>query len=139
MYGTPEYESNKLTEIEKAAELIQIGDEQLKELLTEGDENLSGGEAQRVAIARAMMAQGDVLVADEPTANLDIVTAKKVFENIINTSASVLFTTHDPNLLHYADEVYMMEDGRIICSGIYEEICKLDAYKKWECEALSNI
>ena len=138
-YGTSEAEVDKLTELEEAADLSRIGEESLKEVLPDGDENLSGGEAQRVAIARAMAAKGDVLIADEPTANLDIITARKVFENLIHTSASVLFTTHDPQLLQYADEIYMMENGRVVCSGIYEEICKLKIYKEWECEAMKNI
>ena len=138
-YGTSEAEIDKLIEFEEAADLLRIGDEYLKEVLPDGDENLSGGEAQRVAIARAMAAQGDVLVADEPTANLDIITARKVFENLMHTSSSILFTTHDPQLLLYADEIYMMENGRVVCSGIYEEICKLKIYKEWECEAMKNI
>lgn len=138
LYGTSEEEQNQLAEIENAVVLDSLGEERLKEVLSDGEENLSGGEAQRVAIARAMAAQADVLIADEPTSSLDVVTKEKVFENMVRTSSSVLFTTHSPELLRYADEVYMMEKGRIVCSGTYEEICKSEVYKEWECEVMES-
>lgn len=138
LYGTSGDTTDQLSIIEEKADLVRIGEERLKEILPDGDENLSGGEAQRVSIARAMAAQGDVLIADEPTASLDVVTTRKVFENLIDSAASVLFTTHNPELLQYADEVYMMEKGKIVCTGTYEEIFKLDIYKEWECEVMEN-
>lgn len=123
-----------MKKIMEAARLNIMGEERLKRVLPEGEEDLSGGEAQRVAIARAMAAQADVLIADEPTASLDIVTSEKVFENLIRTSPSALFTTHNPKLLRYADEIYIMEKGRIVYSGTYEEVCKTEAYQKWKYE-----
>lgn len=138
-YGTQDKLGDKLEEIEQAADLISIGKERLTYILPDGDENLSGGEAQRVCIARAMAAESDVIVADEPTANLDTVTAKKVFENLINKTSNVLFTTHNPELLKYADIVYIMEKGKIVNSGSYKEICNLEIYKEWEFEARKNI
>lgn len=134
MYGSAEKTGISLKKIMEAARLNIMGEERLKRVLPEGEEDLSGGEAQRVAIARAMAAQADVLIADEPTASLDIVTSEKVFENLIRTSPSVLFTTHNPKLLRYADEIYIMEKGRIVYSGTYEEVCKTEAYQKWKYE-----
>lgn len=134
MYGSPEKAGISMKKILEAARLNIMGEERLKRVLPEGEEDLSGGEAQRVAVARAMAAQADVLIADEPTASLDIVTSEKVFENLIRTSPSVLFTTHNPKLLRYADEIYIMEKRRIVYSGAYEEVCKTEAYQKWKYE-----
>lgn len=138
-YGTEGELFDKLEEIVQAADLISIGKERFNHILPDGDENLSGGEAQRVCIARAMASKSDVLIADEPTANLDIITAKKVFENLMNKMASILFTTHNPELLKYAETIYIMEKGKIISSGSYKEICNLEIYKEWESNAWKNI
>ncbi len=131
-YGNSHDITERLQAIEQASDLIRIGPERLNKVLPDGDENLSGGEAQRVAIARAMAAQSDVLIADEPTASLDVVTARKVFENFIDFAPNVLFTTHNPELLQYADVIYMMDKGTIVCSRSFKEICELEIYREWE-------
>jgi putative ABC transport system ATP-binding protein len=79
---------------------------------------LSGGEQQRVAIARAIVARPDILIFDEPTASLDGVTGKKIIgfvkENILNDHRCILIVTHDSRIFDYADQIIMLEDGRIV-------------------------
>jgi putative ABC transport system ATP-binding protein len=80
-------------------------------------DQLSGGQRQRVAIARAMVGEPRLVVADEPTANLDSDTAAHILDLLagINqrTGCTFVFSTHDPALLGRARRVVKMRDGRI--------------------------
>ena len=79
---------------------------------------LSGGEQQRVAIARAIANKPKIVFADEPTAELDTNTGLQVIkvfmDTIKNEDATVVVTTHDPELMDVADKVYELVDGEII-------------------------
>jgi putative ABC transport system ATP-binding protein len=79
---------------------------------------LSGGQQQRVAIARALMPRPDVVVADEPTGNLDSRSGAEVLD-LLRSSArelgqSVLMVTHDPTAAGYANRVVVLADGRVV-------------------------
>ncbi len=94
--------------------LAQVG---LANRLKHRTHELSGGEQQRVAIARAMAHSPKVILADEPTAELDSHMGHQVME-LFNTIAkqgiTVLMTTHDPELFTAASKVYTMKDGVLI-------------------------
>jgi putative ABC transport system ATP-binding protein len=79
---------------------------------------LSGGEQQRVCIARALINNPSILLADEPTGNLDRANTKNVLELLRNLHRDEQFTvvlvTHDPYVSEWADRIVHMEDGRII-------------------------
>ena len=78
---------------------------------------LSGGQQQRVAIARALAGRPDVLLADEPTGQLDSETAKQIMRLlrvvVQSERTTALVATHDPNLIDLADRVLYLEDGQI--------------------------
>ena len=78
---------------------------------------LSGGQQQRVAIARALAGRPQVLLADEPTGQLDSETAKQIMRLLRTVVQSehvtALVATHDPNLIGIADDVLELEDGKI--------------------------
>jgi putative ABC transport system ATP-binding protein len=79
---------------------------------------LSGGERQRVAIARAFANNPEVIIADEPTGNLDSVTGKKIMEVLTDfhkkEGKTVVVVTHDAKIADYAEKVVNIQDGRII-------------------------
>lgn len=86
--------------------------------------NLSGGEAQRVAIARALVGNPSLIIADEPTGNLDSGSSKVVMELLADLHAkgsTILMVTHNPELTRYATRMLYMVDGSIV----YDEMTKI--------------
>jgi putative ABC transport system ATP-binding protein len=79
---------------------------------------LSGGEQQRVAIARALSPRPTLILADEPTGNLDLATGAQVMDLLFTlkerTSATLLLITHDRNLAKRCDRIVSLADGRIV-------------------------
>jgi putative ABC transport system ATP-binding protein len=83
---------------------------------------LSGGEQQRVALARAFANQPSVLLADEPTGNLDSATGRQIIELLIGLNrdygSTMVLVTHDPELAARADRVVMLQDGRVVSDDL---------------------
>jgi putative ABC transport system ATP-binding protein len=86
---------------------------------------LSGGERQRVAIARAIVNEPAIILADEPTGNLDSRTGKEImniFTQLNQDGVMVLLVTHEKEIAQYARHILIMRDGRIIKNGIIAEM-----------------
>ena len=106
-----------------AAERRQRSHKILQEVGLEGMEDrrpaqLSGGQQQRVAVARAIVSQPKLVLADEPTANLDSESMEKLMQHFreLNRLHKVTFliATHDQRVMDWADRLISMEDGRVI-------------------------
>jgi putative ABC transport system ATP-binding protein len=95
--------------------LTKVG---LDEHIRHRPNELSGGQRQRVAIARALVTQPKIVLADEPTANLDSKTGQSIIDlmKAINDSdgTTFIFSTHDARVMKYADRLIHLEDGRIV-------------------------
>lgn len=90
----------------------------LQDKLKSMPNNLSGGQQQRVAIARALIAKPAIILADEPTGNLDSKTSRNVLELLKRTSQkfqqTLIMITHNPEIARLADRIVHIEDGKII-------------------------
>lgn len=109
-----ELDSQKESMARAATALQQVG---LAHRLTHYPAQLSGGEQQRVAIARAIVRNPHILLADEPTGNLDQATGQHIIELLFNTvrnlGTTLLLITHDPNLAQACDRQLHLVDGRL--------------------------
>ena len=86
---------------------------------------LSGGQRQRVAIARALVTNPAVILADEPTGNLDSASSRDIFdllERLHSEGLTLVTITHDPRIASRADRVLRVEDGLIVDSGHENEL-----------------
>jgi ABC-type lipoprotein export system ATPase subunit len=104
---------------ERAMECLKIVD--VQEYANRLPSELSGGQQQRVAIARALANDPPVLVADEPTGNLDSKTALQVFDLLEDLTAkgkTVIYVTHDRSLASRAHDHIELLDGRIVAEGV---------------------
>jgi len=101
---------------DRVMELLKAVD--LTERANNRPDQLSGGQQQRVAIARALAPKPALILADEPTANLDTENGKQVMEIMkrLNkeTGETFVFATHDPRVINYATRVVTLEDGLIV-------------------------
>ena len=81
-------------------------------------DQLSGGQQQRVAIARALAVKPSLILADEPTANLDTANGQQVMETMTrlnqDTGVTFVFATHDPRVIQYARRVVTLQDGLVV-------------------------
>jgi len=110
--------------ITRARELLQsVG---LSDRLDHYPIQLSGGEQQRVALARAFMVKPPILMADEPTGNLDSVNGAHILELLISLNrregTTLVLVTHDRGLTEFADRIVTLRDGKIIADEIREPV-----------------
>ncbi len=110
------YMRNKKTYVERAKELLDtVG---LSHRLNHRPNQLSGGEMQRTAIARALISDPTVLLADEPTGNLDGDSGSEVMETLLNLqrteSLTIVMVTHDNAIAEKADRIIRLVDGKVV-------------------------
>lgn len=83
---------------------------------------LSGGQKQRVAVARALVTNPSLILADEPTANLDHDTAMKIITLMKSMrddfGTTFVFSTHDPKVVSEAERIFVLEDGKLVREGV---------------------
>ena len=115
---------------EGTSERSRKSHEILKEVGLEGMEDrrpaqLSGGQQQRVAVARAIVSQPALVLADEPTANLDSVTAGQLMDLFVelnqNHNITFVIATHDTRVMAYARRLIKMRDGKIISDEVQQQ------------------
>jgi putative ABC transport system ATP-binding protein len=115
--GMPVKEANK-----RATELLSMVE--LLDRQKHYAQDISGGEMQRVAIARALINDPDIILADEPTGNLDSKTGKKILEVLsrlkTDLKKTVILATHSNDATDFADRQLMMRDGRVYGEGEIE-------------------
>jgi len=107
---TPKERKERVMELLKAVDLAEQANNR--------PDQLSGGQQQRVAVARALASKPTLILADEPTANLDTENGRQVMEIMqrLNkeTGVTFVFATHDPRVINYAKRVVTLRDGLIV-------------------------
>ena len=105
--------AERAARVAKLLESVGMGDEAGKY-----PDQISGGQKQRVAVARALVTEPAIVLADEPTANLDTATAAAVIglmrQMKDRLGTTFIFSTHDPRVVNEAEVLYNLEDGRIV-------------------------
>ncbi|WP_020611901.1 ABC transporter ATP-binding protein [Sediminispirochaeta bajacaliforniensis] len=108
--GIPKQERKK--RVEYLVELVGLED-----FSAHRPDELSGGQRQRVAIARALVNNPSLVIADEPTANLDSATGNVILETMAELNqkerVTFIFSTHNPDIMHYAQTIIHLKDGRV--------------------------
>ena len=102
---------DRLERAKRALEMVGLADR-----MEHFPSQLSGGQQQRVAIARALVNQPSILLADEPTGNLDSRTSveiMQIFQDLNDQGLTVVLVTHEPDIAHYAKRTIVFRDGKI--------------------------
>ena len=86
---------------------------------------MSGGEQQRIAIARSLANDPEIIIADEPTGNLDSGTGKMIMEILVDLhkkkKKTIIVVTHDPNIADYSHDLINIQDGEVIKNGVHRK------------------
>ncbi|MEM7591327.1 MAG: ATP-binding cassette domain-containing protein, partial [Cyanobacteria bacterium P01_A01_bin.83] len=128
-FGVPDHMIDR-TRVEKAIrtaqleELVEQMPQGIKTMVGERGLRLSGGQRQRIGIARALYHEREILVLDEATSALDNETEKLVSEAISSLAGTktLIIIAHRLTTVENCDRIYMMEKGRIVKSGSYQEV-----------------
>lgn len=115
--GYPRIGATERRWIETLAEMVG-----LKDRMDHRPFQLSGGQQQRVAIARALVNNPEIILADEPTGNLDSTTEHEIMEMLLNLNRegrTIIMVTHEPNVAKLAKRKIFMKDGRVAGEGIF--------------------
>ncbi|MFN4235095.1 MAG: ABC transporter ATP-binding protein [Bacteroidia bacterium] len=117
---------NKHQREERAKEVLeQVG---LKDRMTHKPNELSGGQRQRVAVARALVNKPSIILADEPTGNLDSKTSYEImalFEEIHKNGNTIIIVTHEEDIALHTNRIVRMRDGKVERDEINQNVTKL--------------
>jgi putative ABC transport system ATP-binding protein len=106
-------------------------------------DQLSGGEQQRVSIARAMITEPAIVLADEPTGNLDSKTGKIIMELLRRScdelGQTIIVVTHDPRAAAYADRVVFLHDGVVVLQITFSELDDLTVRRQTVIDAMAEL
>lgn len=91
--------------------------------------NISGGQKQRIALARALLVDSPVLILDESTSNLDVLTEKKIIDHLMQlTDKTIIFVAHRLTIAQRVNRILTMQSGQIIEDGSHQELLSANGF-----------
>ena len=96
--------------------------------LTADGAGISGGQRQRIALARALLADAPVLILDEATSSLDILTEKRIIDNLMQLDKTIIFIAHRLTIAERSEKVVVLDQGRIAESGSHQELLEKEGF-----------
>lgn len=119
---------SKSRRMARAENLLEVVD--LSEYKRHTPAELSGGQQQRIAIARSLVANPWIILADEPTGNLDSKSANEVMRLLISlnrkSKRTIILITHNPDYLEYADRIFYLRDGKVVDIKVNAKVKKIE-------------
>lgn len=97
------------------------------ELTTDGT-GISGGQRQRIALARALLTDAPVIILDEATSSLDILTEKRIIDNLMALDKTLIFIAHRLTIAERVDEVVVLDQGKIVEIGTHEDLLEKNGF-----------
>jgi len=92
------------------------------------DGGMSGGQKQRIAIARALLTKSPILILDESTSALDVLTEKNVIDNLMQLDKTIIFVAHRLTIAERSEQVIVMSQGQVVESGTHEDLLATDGF-----------
>lgn len=89
---------------------------------------ISGGQRQRIALARALLTDAPVLILDEATSSLDILTEKRIIDNLMALDKTIIFIAHRLTIAERSEQVVVLDQGRIVESGSHKELIEKEGF-----------
>lgn len=96
--------------------------------LTADGVGISGGQRQRIALARALLTDAPVLILDEATSSLDILTEKRIIDNLMQLDKTIIFIAHRLTIAERSEKVVVLNQGRIVESGSHQELLEKEGF-----------
>ncbi|MDN6718808.1 MAG: ATP-binding cassette domain-containing protein, partial [Lactococcus lactis] len=109
----------ELAEIRADIEQMQLG---YQTELSSDASSLSGGQKQRIALARALLSPAKILILDEATSNLDMITEKKILKNLLPLDKTIIFIAHRLSVAEMSHRIIVVDQGKVIESGSHVDL-----------------
>jgi competence factor transporting protein len=90
--------------------------------LTSDGAGISGGQRQRIALARALLTDAPIMILDEATSSLDILTEKRIVDNLLSLDKTLIFIAHRLTIAERTEHIVVLDKGRIVEQGSHKEL-----------------